>query len=116
MYDPDAIHGNRFHWIVINIVNDIKNGNDLLPYSGAAPPPKSGTHHYIFELYVQDGNIDMHLKERNIPLDFVKTKLNIEDPISVVYFISKNQSGGKKKKRTKRKRTKRKKTKRQMQY
>ena len=117
MYDPDSIHGNRFHWIAINIVNDIKNGNDLLSYTGPAPPPKTGTHHYIFELYEQDRSINVKLEERNIPMDFVKKMLNITgEPISVVQFISKNQSGGKKKKRTKRKRTKGKRTKRYKRY
>ena len=116
MYDPDSIHGNRFHWIAINIVNDIKNGDDLLPYTGPAPPPKTGTHRYIFELYEQDRRIDANLEERNITIDFVKKKLNIGEPISVMHFISKNQSGGKRKKRTKRKRTNKKKTKRYKRY
>jgi phosphatidylethanolamine-binding protein (PEBP) family uncharacterized protein len=117
MYDPHSVYGNRFHWIAINIVNDIKNGNDLLSYTGPAPPPKTGTHHYIFELYEQDRSIDMKLEERNIPMDFVKKILNIVgQPISVVHFISKNQSGGKRKKRTKRKRTKGKRTKRYKRY
>ena len=116
MRDPDSVYGNRFHWIVVNIFDDIKNGDDLLSYTGPAPPPKTGTHHYIFELYEQDRTIDVNLEERNIPMDFVKKKLNIGKPISVVQFISKNQSGGKRKKRTKRKRTKGKRTKRQMRY
>lgn len=116
MHDPDSIHGNRFHWIAINIVNDIKNADDLLSYTGPAPPPKTGMHHYIFELYEQERNIDMKLEERNIPMDFVKKILNIGNPISVVQFISKNQSGGKRKKRTKRKRTNKKKTKRYKRY
>jgi hypothetical protein len=94
----------------------MKNSEDLLSYTGPAPPPKTGTHHYIFELYEQDKSIDVNLEERNIPLDFVKKILNIGNPISVVQFVSKNQSGGKKKKRTKRKRTKRKRTKRYKRY
>ena len=116
MHDPDSIHGNRFHWIVINIVNDIKNGDDLLSYTGPSPPPKTGMHHYIFELYEQDGSIDMKLEERNIPMDVIKKKLNIGEPISVMHFISKNQSGGKRKKRTKRKKTKGKRTMRYKRY
>lgn len=116
MRDPDSIHGNRFHWIAINIVNDIKNADDLLPYTGPAPPPKTGIHHYIFELYEQERNIDVKLEERNIPMNFVKKMLNIGEPVSVIQFISKNQSGGKRKKRTKRKRTNKKKTKRYKRY
>jgi len=117
MRDPDSVYGNRFHWIVVNIFDDIKNGDDLLSYTGPAPPPKTGTHHYIFELYEQDRTIDVNLEERNIPMDFVKKMLNIAgEPISVVQFISKNQSGGKRKKRTKRKRAKGKRTKRYKLY
>jgi hypothetical protein len=52
-------------------------------------------HPYIFELYEQDGNIDVNLEERNVPMDIVKNKLNIGEPISVIHFISKNDSGGK---------------------
>ena len=104
MHDPDSIYGNRFHWIVANISGDVKNGVDLLPYAGPAPPPKTGIHPYIFELYEQDRNIDVNLEERNVPMEVVKNKLNIGEPISVIHFISKNESGGR---RTKRKRTKR---------
>ena len=111
MYDPHSVYGNRFHWIAINIVNDIKNGNDLLPYTGPAPPPKTGTHHYIFELYEQDRSIDMKLEERNIPMDFVKKILNLSKYISKIQFISQNESGGKTKK-TKRRKSNNKKTKR----
>lgn len=116
MRDPDSIYGNRYHWILVNIFDDIKNGHNLLSYTGPTPPPKTGTHHYIFELYEQDRSIDANLEERNIPVDFVKKILDIGEPISVVQFISKNQSGGKRKKRTKRKRTNKKKTKRQIRY
>ena len=103
MHDPDSIYGNRFHWIVANISGDVKNGVDLLPYTGPAPPPKTGIHHYIFELYEQDRNIDVNMEERNVPMEVVKNKLNIGEPISVIHFISKNESGGR---RTKRNRSK----------
>jgi len=102
MHDPDSIYGNRFHWIVANISGDVKNGVDLLSYTGPAPPPKTGIHHYIFELYEQDGNINVSLEERNVPMDNVKNKLNIGQPISVIHFISKNESGGRRTKRTRR--------------
>ena len=110
MHDPDSIHGNRFHWIVVNIYNDIKNGVDLLSYTGPAPPPNTGIHPYIFELYEQDRHINVKLEERNVPMHVVKNKLNIGEPISVIHFISKNQLGGKNK--TKRDKTKSRKTRR----
>jgi phosphatidylethanolamine-binding protein (PEBP) family uncharacterized protein len=97
MHDPDSIHGNRFHWIVVNIYNDIKNGDELLSYTGPAPPPNTGIHPYIFELYEQDRHINVKLEERNVPMKVIKKKLNIGEPISVIHFISKNQSGGKNK-------------------
>ena len=107
MHDPDSIYGNRFHWIVANISGDVKNGVDLLPYIGPAPPPKTGIHPYIFELYEQDRNIDVNMEERNVPMEVVKNKLNIGEPISVIHFISKNESGGRRRK-TKRNRNQKK--------
>jgi phosphatidylethanolamine-binding protein (PEBP) family uncharacterized protein len=103
MHDPDSVYGNRFHWIVANISGDVKNGVELLQYTGPAPPPKTGIHRYIFELYEQDRNIDVNMEERNLPMEVVKNKLNIGEPISVIHFISKNESGGR---RTKRNRSK----------
>jgi len=95
MHDPNSIHGNRLHWTVVNISNDIKNGEDVLSYNGPAPPPNTGIHPYLFELYEQDRRINVNLEERNIPMNVIKSKLNIGEPISVVQFISKHQSGGK---------------------
>ena len=107
MHDPDSVYGNRFHWIVTNIINDFKNGEDVLLYTGPAPPPKTGTHRYIFELYEQENiNNNVNIEERNISMNFVKKMLNIGDPISKFRFISRNESGGKNKHKTKRSRTK----------
>ena len=107
MHDPDSVYGNRFHWIVTNIINDVKNGEDVLLYTGPAPPPKTGTHRYIFELYEQIKHNDVKIEERNISMNFVKKILNIREPISKFRFISRNESGGR---RTKRSRTKGKRT------
>lgn len=107
MHDPDSVYGNRFHWIVTNIINDVKNGEDVLLYTGPAPPPKTGTHRYIFELYEQENiNNNVNIAERNISMNFVKKMLNIGDPISKFRFISRNESGGKNKHKTKRAKTK----------
>lgn len=107
MYDPDSIYGNRFHWIVTNIFDNVKNGEDILLYTGPAPPPKTGTHRYIFELYEQIKSNDVKIEERNNSMNFVKKMLNIGEPISKIHFISKNESGGKNKRRTKGNRTNR---------
>lgn len=107
MHDPDSVYGNRFHWIVTNIINDVKNGEDVLLYTGPAPPPKTGTHRYIFELYEQIKHNDVKIEERNISMNFVKKILNIREPISKFCFISRNESDGR---RTKRSRTKGKRT------
>jgi len=66
-----------------------------------------GIHRYIFELYEQDRNIDVNMEERNLPMEVVKNKLNIGEPISVIHFISKNESGGRRRK-TKRNRNQKK--------
>lgn len=123
MHDPDSVYGNRFHWIVTNIFHDVKNGEDVLLYTGPAPPPKTGTHRYIFELYEQENrNNNVKIEERNISMDFVKKMLNIGEPISKFRFISKNESGGRRTKRNRnrskriRKRTKRNRTKLQKRY
>jgi hypothetical protein len=52
-------------------------------------------------LYEQDGNADVKIEERNISMDIMKKILNIGDPISKFRFISRNESGGKNKRRTK---------------
>lgn len=106
MYDPDSVYGNRFHWIVTNIINDVKNGEDVLLYTGPAPPPKTGTHRYIFELYEQIKRNDVKIEERNISINFVKQILNIGNPVSTFRFMSRNESGGRRTK-TRRRRTNR---------
>jgi phosphatidylethanolamine-binding protein (PEBP) family uncharacterized protein len=56
LYDPDAVSGTYIHWIKANITNnDMRTGNIIIPYKGPAPPPKTGKHHYIFNLYEQNG-------------------------------------------------------------
>jgi phosphatidylethanolamine-binding protein (PEBP) family uncharacterized protein len=114
MHDPDSVYGNRFHWIVTNIFNDFENGEDSLLYTGPAPPPKTGTHRYIFELYEQENRTNnVKIEERNTSMDFVKKMLNIGESVSKFRFISKNESSGK---RTKRNRSKRNRTKRTKRY
>ena len=53
MSDPNAVGGNRIHWLVVNIVgNDILTGvTSLFMYVGPNPPINTGIHHYFFSLY-----------------------------------------------------------------
>lgn len=75
-YDPDAPTGSGFwHWLVINISADVTSiplgagaddaklpgdavhrRNDLgsFAYDGAAPPPGTGTHRYVFAVHALD--------------------------------------------------------------
>jgi phosphatidylethanolamine-binding protein (PEBP) family uncharacterized protein len=112
MHDPDAVNGNRVHWLVTNIKNNINNSKALLPYQGPAPPVKTGKHRYIFELYKQEEMRNVEpLGERSISINSLRNKLNLSKYISKIQFISQNESGGKTKK-TKRRKSNNKKTKR----
>jgi phosphatidylethanolamine-binding protein (PEBP) family uncharacterized protein len=95
--DPDAVLGHRVHWLVVNIRgNDIQSGFPVFPYLGPAPPPHSGTHHYIFEIYSQDislipeHDIQQELSKkysnRYIPLKTLKTILCLSHPLHTIYF------------------------------
>jgi hypothetical protein len=110
LYDPDAVGGTMIHWAIVNITNnDIKTGNIIIPYKGPAPPPKSGKHRYIFNLYEQDRDIFIEpMNERQMELDKLEDKLKLSDPFFNIKFVSENEIGGKKRKRkTKRRRNKR---------
>ena len=109
LFDPDAVGGTHIHWSVINITNnDIKTGNIIIPYKGPAPPPGTGKHRYIFGLYKQDREIFSEpLNERQIEIDNLKNKLNLyEKPIFETKFISQNESGGRKRRKTRRRKNK----------
>jgi phosphatidylethanolamine-binding protein (PEBP) family uncharacterized protein len=104
MYDPDAVVGTRVHWILSDIKNNDANlGKVIIPYKGPAPPPKTGNHRYIFELYNQEIPIIDEVKERNISIESLRKKLNLTEPINTVKFISKNENGGKRRRTRKRK-------------
>lgn len=105
LYDPDAVGGTHIHWVITNITNNnIKTGNIIIPYKGPAPPPKSGKHRYIFNLYKQDReNNSEEINERVMSIDDLRGKLQISNPIYIRQFISENESGGKKNRRNKKK-------------
>jgi Raf kinase inhibitor-like YbhB/YbcL family protein len=73
-YDPDAPLSRGFtHWLVYSIppnVNAIDPGDgakfmegmnsiDSMGYTGPAPPPGHGVHHYYFWLYALDAKLDL---------------------------------------------------------
>ena len=96
MFDPDAVGGNKIHWLITNITNnDILTGNTLIQYKGPAPPSGSGKHHYVFCLFAQDkyiANTNVKFNSRFIELNklfekivFNKNNLKIKN---IKYFIS----------------------------
>jgi phosphatidylethanolamine-binding protein (PEBP) family uncharacterized protein len=114
LHDPDAVGGDKIHWFKVNIKNnDINSGTDILPYVGPAPPPNSGMHHYIFELYEKEiENIPNLNDEDRRELTKLKKVFDINEPIGKFEFTSKNESGGKRRKTRKRKTKRTRKTRR----
>jgi hypothetical protein len=103
MYDPDAYGGTHIHWSVSDIMDDVDKGNILIPYKGPAPPPKTGKHRYIFELYKQNLPNHIRITERVMPIEKLRAILALDKPIENIQFISQNESGGRRRKTKKRK-------------
>lgn len=105
MYDPDAVGGTYWHWIVSNIQNgDINKGNIVLPYKGPSPPDEK-IHRYFFELYGSNSLFKVeNFKERTRSLEDGKMKLEIkEEPLLMEKFLSQRDKHGGKKRKTKHK-------------
>lgn len=113
MYDPDAIKGTYWHWILSNIVSSDDNNlylkNAILDYYGPNPPDKK-KHHYIFELYGSQEKIPMiHFESRVVDLNKGKDMLHLKgEPILRSQFLSQREKGGTKKRSVKKKRKTRK--------
>jgi len=106
MYDPDAVFGTHIHWMISNIKNrDINSGVELIPYKGPAPPPKTGKHRYIIELYEKNLLNTDSFEERSISIGNLRKKLGLNIPVNKIQFISQNENGGKRNK-TKNKKSK----------
>jgi len=103
IHDPDAVGGNLIHWLIVNISgNNIKNGDELLEYKGPAPPKGSGIHKYIILFLQQNYRINADIDKRQMSMNELYEKLDVNlQPFFSTYFKSKNQYGGKKKKRNK---------------
>ena len=102
-YDPDAVAGGTYiHWTIVNITNnDIKTGNIIIPYKGPSPPMKTGKHHYIFNLYEQNGENKINKKQIEI-----NQEIEVKTPIYEIEFISENEVGGRKQKKSKKRKLK----------
>ncbi|MDB5163763.1 MAG: hypothetical protein JWS12_381 [Candidatus Saccharibacteria bacterium] len=74
LHDPDAVGNDFTHWTVWNISASTQNidegrlppeatvganGTDNSGYIGPCPPAGTGTHHYIFDLYALDTNLNL---------------------------------------------------------
>ena len=98
MFDPDAVGGNKIHWLITNIIDgNITNGNEIIKYKGPDPPYGSGKHHYVLCLLEQPNIISVHdlkfnsrfieLKDLFTKINFYKKKIKIYD---LKYFVSEN--------------------------
>ena len=109
MYDPNAVGGNRIHWILRNIKgNNIQSGNDFFTYYGPHPPANSGIHNYIFSLYESGKSSSYSTLDpnyRQIELEDVLRDLKITgEPLYTKQFISEYQDGCKRKRKYTKKR------------
>jgi phosphatidylethanolamine-binding protein (PEBP) family uncharacterized protein len=105
MYDPDAINGTYWHWILSNIdnIDNPKTKNALLSYTGPNPP-NAKKHRYIFELYgTNEKTPSVSFDSRTLSLEEGKKILSIKNnPIISTLFLSQREKGGKKIKTKKR--------------
>jgi phosphatidylethanolamine-binding protein (PEBP) family uncharacterized protein len=115
MNDPDAVAGNRIHWLIINIKgNKINNGQTIFEYDGPHPPKGSGIHTYHFTLFEQEQLTNSNLKQdsdRYINMIDLTNQLGINGKEKYsVNFKSSYTNGGKRRKTKRRRLVKRKKT------
>lgn len=84
LHDPDAVNGDFLHWLMWDIpANTISIATSSVPvgsiqgpngagensYLGPCPPPGTGTHHYIFELYALDKSLGLDSKSNRSQLE-----------------------------------------------
>ena len=100
MYDPDSVKGIFIHWLIINIPknsNVITSGTSIKNYYKPSPPPKTGKHRYIFELYRHDAPI--HVSDKEVSYQYISEILKKNATlVKRLAFLSENksQAGGKK--------------------
>lgn len=121
MHDPDAVNDNHNvnHWVITNIQSN-STFDTFLAYKGPHPPPGSGVHKYIFNLYLQPNGISKNTKiiltndNRSIPVSDLLDQLQLtnENIISSVYFTCTAPIADGK--RSRRRKTRRRKTRRRI--
>lgn len=89
MYDPDAVGGNKIHWLITNIKNN-DTGSLIFKYKPPKPPKNTGNHHYIFCLFQQSNFIqNIYFKKRFMTIHELFKKLNVQMKlIHFKYFLS----------------------------
>ena len=94
MYDPDSVKGIFIHWLIINIPknsNVITSGTSIKNYYKPSPPPKTGKHRYIFELYRHDAPI--HVIDKEVSYEYISEILKKNATlVKRLAFLSENKS------------------------
>ncbi|KAI3405418.1 TFS1 [Candida oxycetoniae] len=122
--DPDAPSNSDhkwseyLHWLVTDIklpdtntkdgepkishFIDATQGNELYPYLGPGPPPKTGKHRYVFLLYKQDPKVDKPTTPKDRPnwgtgvpssgvRDWIKKEAPGSKLLAVNFFYAQNE-------------------------
>jgi len=89
MFDPDAVGGNKIHWLIVNMSRGGDSGRTLLPYVPPHPPPGSGVHRYIFWIIEQDHRIVHHprLSNRFIEIPILFSILGATKVVESFFFV-----------------------------
>jgi Raf kinase inhibitor-like YbhB/YbcL family protein len=80
VHDPDAPSGDWVHWVVFNIPADqfeifegiapgVEGVNDFGKASWGGPCPPSGVHHYVFDAFALDKELDLKKGATRAELD-----------------------------------------------
>lgn len=86
MFDPDAVGGNKLHWLVANI-RDREPGMTVLPY--APPNPPSGVHRYIIGVFEHNQPISPpRLSDRFITMPDLLRLLGDPAIVDAFFFLS----------------------------
>ena len=79
MFDPDAVGGNKIHWLIVNYKKK-ESGNCIFSYVGPNPPKGTGTHHYYFLLIKQKRSVNViALQDRQMSILELFKILGLDD-------------------------------------